>query len=107
MNWSLRGLTRKRPASAGYASVRVQAAYASAAHASAKRGASGRGAAMGSLGGDFIDRFPRSPTRIAAREQEETGQNLENGEPESRRDRQHRRVDRRGESGLGHRQYHD
>jgi hypothetical protein len=54
MNWSLRGLTRNPPASAGYARANVHSAYTRAAHKPACRGSSSDGRAAFAAADDFI-----------------------------------------------------
>src|SRR3954464_13164423 len=81
MYWSLNGLTRNCPLSAGYARVRVATAKTSPAQPSAKRGAGG--AAETCLGRSIVDGPGGSSAQTVARQEEKAGHDFQDREPES------------------------
>src|SRR2546430_4355577 len=130
MYWSLRGLTRNSPASAGYANVNVAKTYTSAAHPAAKRGAgsaSSGGAAATSFAvfAAFADRRSASraatisldrgirrwlggtSTREVEGQKKKAGHDLENGQPHSRRAGDKPRLFRRVQVERGEQRDHD
>src|SRR6185312_2217138 len=107
MYWSLVGLTRKRPTSAGYARMSVATMYTSAAHAVANRGSPNAGARVAArLSRAFDWAIGASWAHPTVCQKENRGDDLENREPHARRDDEQRRL-AAGETSLPQPGEHD